>query len=1024
MRSFRSSAGRVALLVLSAAACWSVPPAARGQWAVSEFQPSVREGGRANTIAVSPKNDDLILVASETGGLFRSEDRGKTWRHVDGLPGYMLSSVAFLPDDPSVVLVTAGDDFKQLVGSVQNAEGFAAESEGGGGVWRSEDGGKSWAHVTRPPALRRRISAYDISVAPDTGTIYVGHDFGVLISNDRGKSWKHSAVVKGQVSDILRSIRSVVALEGGVVLVAGPGGVRRSADGGDNWIAPPGGVVIQHGTYDLHALVRSPSTPKHAYLANASLSDVFDTDVLVTRNGGKTWKRIKSEFTEKSEFTGLIGSCRNGLCGGVRFIRATLHGMPPAQELDLYVSNTCCVYRLRLQRDSQTGDFAHSGKAHYLTPDHRDPRDIAFDSAGGPLLLGTDGGVHTTSDEGESWKLTGGGQGGYNALQVYQVQGQYVEDMGRQDLYFGTQDNGQWSSSDGGNAWAAGAGEGEHIEAERRVPTVADSKITYKQCGACDLGAKQPCASCRNFVSDALYDKKKKWPNPAGLKAPGAAPVIVRRSLHVQAVQPSKKHGLDHGLAVTPNLGVNWHQLASFTEEMREGPKVGTPGDEGTPALLYQAVRTGYDAGLGADVVGLLRLVLPPGKLKANVSLPFMNNFGGLGVSYTGGLGIAPKFSSSKPVFGVDPGNPDHLIAADVINRRMKESHDGGDNWTEMPTLTDLVTRGGRLLFSKGNRPVVAAVSFCPDDPDLVLVVTMEGGAYLSEDNGKMWERVEGSEGITGSTSVYWTTANEAIVSTYGRGLWRLRNEEVRPHFPFEIELLCDGCDFVPVKPDPDPLAKLRFERGLLVFGGEVTGASVEAGVLKEVFVTPGSSVIFKTDDPRPAGVRVTRTSARVGYRDGRPLPAPPRTGQVIRGVVFGKDNRLLGVAFGGRRALMFTPRPARGKVGRPPYTKGARPYVRLIAPRFDGPPAASPGEAVRVTGTGFAPGSLLAVVIDGRPARRKALADAGGTFEARIRAPQEFGLHRVEIRDRRGAVLDGSTFFVSRTGDPDLTPR
>jgi hypothetical protein len=93
------------------------------QWEVSPFQPSIPEGGRADTIAVHPLEDDIIFVASSTGGLFRSGDRGLHWKHVDSLPAYG-NAVAFLPADPDILIATARPDF---------------HTANYGGIWRSLD---------------------------------------------------------------------------------------------------------------------------------------------------------------------------------------------------------------------------------------------------------------------------------------------------------------------------------------------------------------------------------------------------------------------------------------------------------------------------------------------------------------------------------------------------------------------------------------------------------------------------------------------------------------------------------------------------------------------------------------------------------------------------------------------------------------------------------------------------------------------------------------------------------------------
>ena len=52
-------------------------------WSLVEFQPNVKNGGRADTIAVNPTNNAIMFVASESGGLFSTSDSGVTWHHVD-----------------------------------------------------------------------------------------------------------------------------------------------------------------------------------------------------------------------------------------------------------------------------------------------------------------------------------------------------------------------------------------------------------------------------------------------------------------------------------------------------------------------------------------------------------------------------------------------------------------------------------------------------------------------------------------------------------------------------------------------------------------------------------------------------------------------------------------------------------------------------------------------------------------------------------------------------------------------------
>ena len=194
--------------------------------------------------------------------------------------------------------------------------------------------------------------------------------------------------------------------------------------------------------------------------------------------------------------------------------------------------------------------------------------------------------------------------------------------------------------------------------------------------------------------------------------------------MYVQGV--SNSGGFSTGLGVTYDYGKTWTQFASFPEVRRDLPKMGPEGSAGALTILYQAIRTGWDAGSQLEIWRLVRIHQAPGSQTGVVHYPAMSGFGGLGMCNTMFIWYM--------VFAVDPGNPYHLIAPDVINKKMMESHDGGDSWSEMAGLTNLVTDGGRQVFRRERDivPVACMVSFCPQDPHLVLVGTREGGMYVS----------------------------------------------------------------------------------------------------------------------------------------------------------------------------------------------------------------------------------------------------------------------------------------------------
>lgn len=936
------------------------------EWTVSEFQPDLPTGGRANTITVNPTNNDQLIVASESGGLFRSTDRGVNWKHIDALPEFTTFAVAYVPADPSVVIATVGEDTR-----VAN----------GGGIWRSTDGGLTWTQMpgaSAPAGVTERLSAYDISIAPDNGTIYVGTQYGVSISQDRGATWTHVDVFGTGV----RRVLSVLGQTGNHVLAAGPEGISRSSDGGATWIKTTM-LFIPGKVFDIHALAGSPFSADQAYVMNQY------AQLFYTEDGGNSWTWITP--TPVASFG----------CGGIPFVKAIgriqRHIPPPStRSIDLYVGNRCRVSRLSAPEIPGTGKFDYSGAWTTSAIDHLDTRDLAFTRGKipQPLLLATDGGLHKTTNGGLNWTFTGGGIHGYNALQINEVRGQWITSapgasVPRYDLYFGTQDNG-WSTSSNLGAWSIHtSGDVFYIENQHRVATAADSKTTFSTCGPCD-----------NWVAaDPLFTGNSLWPDPASPRT--GAPKIVRKSFHVEAADSSAVL-FGRGLAVTTNLGSTWSQYALFPEDWRDLPKLSDPG---ILPVLYQSVRTGFDAARDFEINQLVRIDRSPAGSGGSASYPLMNNFGGLGIS--------PVQLLTYQVFAVDPGNAQHLIAPDVVNEKMMATMDGGNNWSEIAGLTSQITGGGQFLFRNGIVPQASAISFSPDDPNMVAIGTWQAGMFVSADRGATWYKIPDTDPITRVTSIEWRTANDAIVSTYGRGLWRIRWRRVRPLI--DLEKLCKApCIILPIPP-VEEIEEL--DLGVLVFGGPVQGARVSRGIVRELFILPGSSVIFFGDAKKGAAVKVTESRKRIGLT-GVKLPKAPERNQLV-GLTLGARGTLTGAVFSDKTLLMYEPsenerNPQKQLVGRQGSPTAGKPYLTLTFPGGSTSNGVGPEGPIRIAARNFQRGALLDIALDQKAVERVKVGE-DGAFAVTIKAPQEFGLHTLTARDAtKGNVIDGANFIVS----------
>lgn len=937
-------------------------------WSLSEFQPHIPHGGRVNTLAVNPTNDNELIASTESGGLFRTSDRGAHWSHIDAFKPVFAGAVVYMPGSPSIVIATARDLFA---------------SPNLGGIWRSTDGGVSWMQASEPPAPpggRGRFAASEISIASDSRRIYVATSWGVAISDDKGVSWTLKNPFGGEAAT------SVAAQIGGRVVAGSPTfGISRSINHGGTWSAPSDAAGI---ITDMHAFGRSPFAADTFYAVNDM------TALFVSEDSGATWRSIAA------------APAGGGGCGGIAFIKAvnssaTPPDAPAGAGLRLYFGNRCGLYQ-QIPTQTAPGRYDYSASFIQAAVDHGDTRDLAFTNGvdADPIVLGDDGGIHKTFDRGFTWTFAGGGAGGFHALQITEVKGQWVDSSGQYVLYFGTQDNNLWASGDNGGSWPAAWGaEGFFLEMQKHVATPADARINFTACGP-----------CKRFKSGSAFIGTSDWTNPTPTNV--GDPTTVTSTFHVHAVP--EEAGFAKGLAYTKNLGASWAQYATVPEDGRDIPKLtrrGLLGPDGRVRLApvqYWAIRTGYDFSRNFEINTLVRVSKSFTGDTATASYPAMSGFGALGVT--------PTMFAWYQVFGVDPTDASRLIAPDVIGEKMMRSLDGGDTWTEIPGLTTLVTDGGRFNFRNGFFPFASAVSVFRGDPNMIGVGTHQNGLILSADRGATWFKVPNSERATFITWIEWKTATEAFVSTYGRGLWRLTGTIRAPWLDDVSVCVRLDCTIRYVdRGDPGPNL-----HGILVFDGRVLGQRIVKGRLAEVFVTPGSSIGFLGKEGAKPGFKITETVKR-GLIDQRMNAAMTKGRLTPVGLVVNANDALVG--FVGAKAILpiseviaVTPPTGEKEPGSQRSPTAGKPYLTIFAKSGRGD-AVEAGEPLVVRGRDFAPGGSLDVLIDEKPVGNASVAKSGA-FEVKLTAPKQFGMHTLTVRDAAsGKIIDGANFIV-RHGD------
>lgn len=142
--------------------------------------------GRVSGFAVDPTNSSRYYVAVASGGVWKTVNSGTTWTPVfDNEGSYSIGAIALDPKNPLTVWVGTGENNSQRSVSYGN------------GVYRSDDGGRSWKNV----GLKTSEHIGRIAIDPkDSNIVYIaaqgplwgpGGERGLFKTEDGGKTWKN-----------------------------------------------------------------------------------------------------------------------------------------------------------------------------------------------------------------------------------------------------------------------------------------------------------------------------------------------------------------------------------------------------------------------------------------------------------------------------------------------------------------------------------------------------------------------------------------------------------------------------------------------------------------------------------------------------------------------------------------------------------------------------------------------------------------------------------------------------------------
>lgn len=252
-----------------------------------------KQEGQIGTMIIHPKNPDIAFAAvlghafgpNKERGVYRTQNGGKTWEKVlfkNEETG--ASDVCFDPTNPTILFAglwqarrrpwemtsggagsglyvsrDGGDTWKQLTD--KNADGLPSGLPSGicgkigiavaptngnrvyalienenGGLFRSDDGGESWAHVNDARGLRQRAWYYStMTVHPKNPDVVFFPQVPMLKTNDGGKTLQRvGGIHHGDHHDIW-----IDPANPDRMISSNDGGVDITTNGGGSWYAPP-----------------------------------------------------------------------------------------------------------------------------------------------------------------------------------------------------------------------------------------------------------------------------------------------------------------------------------------------------------------------------------------------------------------------------------------------------------------------------------------------------------------------------------------------------------------------------------------------------------------------------------------------------------------------------------------------------------------------------------------------------------------------------------------------------------------
>jgi len=707
--------------------------------------------GRCTDVAGITGNPDIMYAAFATGGLWKTEDGGNSWKPLfDKEATQSMGNIALAPSNPDIIYAGTGE-----------ANIFRA-SLPGVGMYKSVNGGKSFQHI----GLQNTGTIARIIIHPkNPNIVYVAatgnewnynKDRGVYFTIDGGRTWRKILYVNEKTGCIdlvmdptdpeilYASMWNRIRRRWSDPIPEDGDYIYKTTDGGKNWkIINKGlpetkftgriGLAISHSNpnivyafVDDHTKKRDPRPGETDSYERQVRKVVIGGVIYRSKDQGENWEKMGEVHDFFRPFSGTYGWV---------FSQVRVHPKNENKVYALGVSKAISEDGGKTWKQwnptDTTSDWTH-GDNHALWFDEENPERI---------IVGNDGGITLTTNGGIKWKNF------FNKIPTTQFYTVTYDMQTPFNVFGAVQDEGTMSGSimnefgkqqdSSVRSWImAPGGEGTQVQVDPINSDIVFSSSYYGRLMKSDMNKPDSLRSNRikMFAVGAIDSLRGEW----------LAGTLISRFDHNVIY-----HGLQH-LYKSDDGGETWKQISndlSYNDKTKMGVY---------PYLIYHQAITAIAEG---DKPGIVYAGTDDGRIWLTMDD---------GINWKE---ITRGLPFNKYVAKITPSKFSAAKIYAVLNDRRQDNH--------RPYIYQSDNYGATWKLITGNLPM-SPVNVMIEDPEkeTILYCGTDMGVYMSKDKGKKWIALNANipAAVAVDDMFIHPRDKKLVIGTYGRGVYVLDN--------------------------------------------------------------------------------------------------------------------------------------------------------------------------------------------------------------------------------------------------------